>query len=104
MGIVDVAALAARTVCGLERDNEIDLVSYKVSRCDAGRVLICEIPEVESDIPSFFISSSLQAFAQSIERRRDVVETYVKEANAPDFSRLLRVGGERRGEERADRC
>src|SRR5262249_7713635 len=81
-----------------ERDNEINIPPNELSCGDAGSRFICEIPEVQSDVFPFLVSPSLQAFAQPIKRRRNVVQAYVKEANSPNPSCLLRLTTERRGE------
>src|SRR5215470_18913015 len=74
----------------LERHNHVHLLADEFSRGLLGSTFIWEITKVPAQILALFIPQLLQAFSQSMQGRRNVVEPYVKEPDPPHPPRLLR--------------
>jgi hypothetical protein len=63
-----------------------------------GRRLIGQVPPAHVEILPLLVAQRLEACAEVVETRRDVVKTHVEEPEPPDLLWRLRVSCERRRE------
>ncbi|OLC53848.1 MAG: hypothetical protein AUH77_09590 [Candidatus Rokubacteria bacterium 13_1_40CM_4_69_39] len=62
----------------LERHNHVHLLADEFPRGPLSGTFIWQVTKVPAQIFALFIPQLLQAFSQSMQGRRNVVETYVK--------------------------
>jgi hypothetical protein len=96
--IISWAALIVWFSNATTRSGRVRANSAVMAGCGLGG----QVAEIEPEVLAFFVAQRREPVAQAVERRRHMIEAYVKEGDSVDPG-LLCLGGERRGEETGER-